>query len=62
MAQPGTRCTRLTKDTSFGSLSGGALAALILAAGGAVGAAILATTRNNDLNFGGGINVISPTK
>jgi FecR protein len=62
MAQPGTRCTRLTKQTSFGSLSGGALAALILAAGGAVGAAILATTRNNDLNFGGGINVISPTK
>lgn len=62
MAQPGTRCTRLTKETSFGSLSGGALAALILAAGGAVGAAILATTRDNDLNFGGGINVISPIK
>ena len=62
MAQPGTRCTRLTKSTSFGSLSGGALAALILAAGGAIGVAILATTRDNDLNFGGGINVISPTK
>lgn len=62
MAQPGTRCTRLTRETSFGHLSGGALAALILAAGGAAAAAILATTRNNDLNFGGTINVISPTK
>jgi len=31
--QPGTRCTRLTKADSFGSLSGGALAALLLAAG-----------------------------
>jgi len=61
-AQPGTRCTRLTRPTSFGSLSGGALAALILAVGGAVGAAILATTHNNDLNFGGTVNVISPVK
>src|SRR5258707_10420082 len=34
--QPGTRCTRLTKTESFGHLSGGALAALLLAAGGAV--------------------------
>jgi hypothetical protein len=61
-AQPGTRCTRLTKTTSFGSLSGGALAALLLAAGGAVAVALIATTRNNDLNFNGGVTVISPTK
>jgi hypothetical protein len=59
--QPGTRCTRLTKNDSFGKLSGGALAALLLAAGGAVGAAILAGN-SNDLNFGGNVTVVSPTK
>ena len=59
--QPGTRCTRLTKSESFGKLSGGALAALLLAAGGAVAAAILASG-NNDLNFGGTVVVVSPTK
>jgi len=59
--QPGTRCTRLTKSESFGSLSGGALAALLLAAGGAVAAAILAGN-SNDLNFGGTVVVVSPTK
>src|ERR687884_598511 len=31
-AQPGTRCTRLRREDTFGHLSGGALAALILAA------------------------------
>lgn len=59
--QPGTRCTRLTRSDSFGKLSGGALAALLLAAGGAVGAAILAGN-GDDLNFGGNVVVISPTK
>jgi len=59
--QPGTRCTRLTKSESFGHLSGGALAALLLAAGGAVAAAILAGN-SNDLNFGGTVVVVSPTK
>jgi len=59
--QPGTRCTRLTKSESFGKLSGGALAALLLAAGGAVAAAILAGN-SNDLNFGGTVVVVSPTK
>lgn len=59
--QPGTRCTRLTRPDTFGSLSGGALAALLLAAGGAVAAAILAT-RDNDINFGGTVTVVSPTK
>jgi FecR protein len=61
--QPGTRCTRLTRTETFGHLHGGALAALLLAAGGAIAAAIWATTRNNDLNFGGtSVTVISPTK
>ncbi|HEY0003328.1 MAG TPA: hypothetical protein VGB17_00860 [Pyrinomonadaceae bacterium] len=62
-AQPGTRCTRLTRPDTFGRLGGGALAALLLAAGGAVAAAIIAATRgNNDINFGGTVNVVSPTK
>jgi hypothetical protein len=43
-------------------LHGGRLAALLLAIGGAVGAIIWATTRNNDLNFTGTVNVVSPTK
>lgn len=62
-AAPGTRCTRLTRPDSFGHLSGGALAALLLAAGGAVAAAILAgRSDNNDLNFGGTVTVVSPTR
>jgi hypothetical protein len=60
--QPGTRCTRLQKPPMPG-LSGGALAALLLAAGGAIAAAIFAgRSENNDLNFGGSVTVISPTK
>jgi hypothetical protein len=62
-AAPGTRCTRLTRPDSMGHLGGGALAALLLAAGGAVAAAILAgRSDNNDLNFGGTVVVISPTR
>ena len=62
-AAPGTRCTRLSRPDSFGHLGGGALAALLLAAGGAVAAAILAgRSDNNDLNFGGTVVVISPTR
>jgi hypothetical protein len=39
------------------------LAALLLAAGGAVAAVILAgRSGNNDLNFGGSVTVVSPTK
>lgn len=61
-AAPGTRCTRL-KTEGMKGLGGGALAALLLAAGGAVAAAIIAgRSDNNDLNFGGGVTVISPTK
>jgi hypothetical protein len=44
-------------------LSGGALAALILAAGGAIAAVIIAgRSENNDLNFGGTVNVVSPSR
>lgn len=43
-------------------LSGGALAAILLATGGAIAVIIYATTHNNDLNFGGTVNVVSPTK
>ena len=45
-----------------GHLSTGALAVLLLAVGGAVAAAIYATTHNNDLNFGGAVIEVSPTK
>jgi hypothetical protein len=61
-AAPGTRCTRL-KTEGMRGLGGGALAALLLAAGGAIAAAILAgRSENNDLNFGGSVVVVSPTK
>jgi hypothetical protein len=61
-AAPGTRCTRLRTEGMKG-IGGGALAALLLAAGGAIAAAILAgRSENNDLNFGGNVTVVSPTK
>ncbi|HEX8708626.1 MAG TPA: hypothetical protein VF723_10325 [Pyrinomonadaceae bacterium] len=61
-AAPGTRCTRL-KTEGMRGIGGGALAALLLAAGGAIAAAILAgRSENNDLEFGGGVTVVSPTK
>ncbi|HKR02799.1 MAG TPA: hypothetical protein VJT09_19125 [Pyrinomonadaceae bacterium] len=61
-AAPGTRCTRLRTEGMKG-IGGGALAALLLAAGGAVAAAILAgRSDNNDLEFGGTVVEISPTK
>jgi hypothetical protein len=60
--QPGTRCTRLSRPGMPG-IGGGALAALLLAAGGAIAAAILAgSSDNNDLDFGGDVTVISPTR
>ncbi len=62
MAQPGTRCSRLTRETSFGSLSGGSLALLLLAVGGAIAAGIAAATQDNDFNFGGNPIVISPSR
>jgi len=43
-------------------LSSGALAVLLLAIGGAVAGVLYATMHNNDLNFGGSVTVVSPTK
>lgn len=61
-AQPGTRCSRIKLEGMKG-IGGGALAALLLAAGGAVAAAIIAgLSENNDLEFGGTVTVVSPTK
>lgn len=61
-AAPGTRCTRLRTEGMRG-IGGGALAALLLAAGGAIAAAVIAgRSENNDLNFGGAVTVVSPTK
>ena len=44
------------------SLSGGRLAALLLGVGAAAALVLYATLHNNDINFGGSVNVISPTK
>ena len=49
-------------DDDDDDMSGGALAVLLLAVGGAVAAVLYATLHDNDLNFGGDITVISPTK
>lgn len=60
---PGSRCTPVTQPTTYGSLSGGALAALLIAAGGAITAAVIAGGNNNDLTSdGGNATVVSPTK
>lgn len=49
-------------DDDDDDMSGGALAVLLLAVGGAVAGVIYAVTHDNDLNFGGDITVVSPTK
>lgn len=59
--QPGTRCTRLARPGMPG-LSGGALAALVIAAGAAAGLIFWAVTHDNDVNFGGNPIVISPAR
>jgi phage baseplate assembly protein gpV len=51
-----------TGDCPETGLSGGALAALLLAIGGAVAAVFFALREDNDLNFGGSVTVVSPTK
>ena len=43
-------------------MSGGALAVLLLAIGGAVAGVLYAAFHNNVLNFGGSVTVVSPTK
>jgi hypothetical protein len=49
-------------DDDDDDMSGGALAVLLLAVGGAVAAVLYAALHNNDLNFGGSVTVVSPTK
>jgi FecR-like protein len=49
-------------DDDDDDLSGGALAVLLLAVGGAVAGVLYAAFHNNDLNFGGTVVVVSPTK
>lgn len=49
-------------DDDEHGIHGNALLALLVATGGAVAAIIWATTHNNDLNFGGTVIVVSPTK
>ena len=60
-AQPGTRCTRLAMPDMEG-IGGGALAALLLATGGAIIAAILASGEDNEFSFGDTPIVISPAR
>jgi len=49
-------------DDDDDDMSGGALAVLLLAVGGAVAGVLYAAFHNNDLNFGGSVTVVSPTK
>ena len=49
-------------DDDDDDMSGGALAVLLLAVGGAVAGVLYAVLHDNDLNFGGDITVVSPTK
>ena len=49
-------------DDDDDDMSGGALAVLLLAVGGAVAGVLYAVLHNNDLNFGGSVTVVSPTK
>lgn len=58
----GTAGTPQAKDDDDDGLSGGALAALLLATGGAIAAIILVSRDKDDLNFGGTVVVVSPTK
>ncbi len=49
-------------DDDDDDMSGGALAVLLLAVGGAVAGVLYAVTHDHDLNFGGSVTVVSPTK
>jgi len=65
-AAPGTRCTRLTNNNAagVGGISGGALAALVIASAAAIGAALYGAGLFNDNDIettpGGQVPVISP--
>src|SRR5678815_5614892 len=49
-------------DDDDDGLSGGALAVFLPPVGGAVADVLYAAFHNNDLNFGGSVTVVSPTK
>ena len=57
-----TATTGMPQGDDDDTLSGGALAVLLLAIGGAVAGVLYAAFHNNDLNFGGTVVVISPSK
>jgi len=65
-AVPGTRCTRLTDNrggAGLGALSGGALAALLIAAAGAIGAVVYSAVNSGsdtEVRTGGGVIIVSP--
>jgi hypothetical protein len=62
-AQPGTRCTRLQTQSSISPISGGALAGLLAAAGGAVAASIFALNDDDEtVNPGGAVIAVSPSR
>jgi hypothetical protein len=48
--------------TPISGIGAGAIAALLLAAGGAVGAAIFLTKKNDNIDVGGGVIVVSPNR
>jgi phage baseplate assembly protein gpV len=49
-------------ESAMEGMSGRSMAILLLAVGGAVAAVLYAALHNNDLNFGGSVTVVSPTK
>jgi hypothetical protein len=59
--ESGTAGTPQTDNDDDDGLSTGALAAVLIAAGGAIVAAIIAT-REDEINFGGTVVVISPSR
>lgn len=54
--------TGTAQDTNNKSGNGGSMAVWLLVFGGALGAAVYAATRDNDIQLGGGTTVISPTR
>jgi hypothetical protein len=62
-AIPGSKCVPTVVAPDFGSLTGGRLAALLLAAGGAVATAIIVgTTSDTKFDTGGGTVIVSPNR
>ena len=61
-ATAGTPNPQAKKADEDEGMSGGKLAVLLLAAGGAIAAVLYAALHNNDLNFNGTVVVVSPSK